>query len=67
VSINELTLILKIISKVWRQKRCDVTDKNNNVSFEGHDIHYHKYNDESDSDVVCLNLQNYHYSIIFIV
>ena len=55
-----------MISKVWRQKRYDVNDKNNNVSFEGLNIHYHKYNDESDSNVVCLDLQNCHYSIIFI-
>ena len=26
---------------MWSQTHCDVTDKNNNVSFEGLDIHYH--------------------------
>jgi hypothetical protein len=26
---------------VWRQTHYDVTDKNNDVSFEGHDIYYH--------------------------
>ena len=34
---QELTLILKIIG----QTHFDVTDKNNNVSFEDLDIHYH--------------------------
>jgi hypothetical protein len=44
----------------------DVTDKHNNASFEDLDIHYHSsscrtFCDTSDS--VCLDLQNYRYSI----
>ena len=30
-----------IISRVWCQTHHDVTDKNDIVSFEGLDIHYH--------------------------
>ena len=42
VSISELSLILEIIChSVLRQTRYHVSDKNNNVSFEGLDMHYH--------------------------
>ena len=37
VSINELTLILKIICQ-WDIKHMTLLDKNNDVSFEGLDI-----------------------------
>jgi hypothetical protein len=33
--------MLKNYQSVWRQIHYDVTDKNNDVSFEGHDIYYH--------------------------
>jgi len=54
VWITELTLINKNIRSVrnshvqvylsiWRKMHYDVTNKNNNFSFEGLDRHYHKY------------------------
>jgi hypothetical protein len=47
--------------KVWLQTHFDITDKNNNASFEDLDIHYHSSSlgqtccDTSNN--VCLNLQ----------
>jgi len=38
VSMNELTVILKIIGQC--QIHYDVTDKNNSTSFQGLNIHY---------------------------
>jgi len=80
VWIMQLTLIHKNIRSVrnshaqvyrsiWRKTHYDVTDKNNNISFEGLDIHYHKYPSSPNrthwdiSDNVCLDLQNCYYSI----
>ena len=70
VSINLVTLILENISQR------DVTlqhlgnkDKNNNISFEGLDIHYQQYHYSSyqtlcdTSNNVCLNLEICCYSI----
>ena len=47
----------------------DVTSKNNNVSFAGLDIHYHRSSYQTccyTSDNVCLDLKNWHYSIFII-
>jgi hypothetical protein len=80
VWITELTLIHKnimsvrnlhvqVYQSIWYKTHYDVTDKNNNVSSEGLDRHYHKYPSSAYpihwyiSDNVCLNLQNCHYSI----
>ena len=72
---TQLILIHKNIRSVWNCMRkwckahCEVTDKNNNVSSESLDRHYHKYPSESFrtrwdiSNNVCLNLQNCCYSI----
>ena len=62
VSINRLTLILKIIGQC-------VTDKNNDVSYEGLDIHVHQYHCSSyrtscyTSDNVLLDLLSSRYSV----
>ena len=42
-SINGITLLLNIINQC-DIKQFDATNKNNNVGFEGFDIHYHLYN-----------------------
>ena len=61
-------LILKIIGQC-DVDHFDVTDKSNNASFEDLDRHYHHYHSLScqtccdTSDNVCLDLQNYRYSI----
>ena len=58
VWVTELTLIHKNIRSVcnlhaqvywsiWRKTQIDVTDKNNNISSEGPDRHYHKYHSSS--------------------
>jgi hypothetical protein len=54
-------LIMKFISQ------CDVTDKNNDISFESLDKHFQTLCDASDN--VCLNIQNCLYSIysVFII
>jgi hypothetical protein len=39
VWITEVTLILKNIRSNWRKTHYDVTDKNNNISFEGLNRH----------------------------
>ena len=50
-------------------KHYDATDNNNNASFEGLDIHYHKYHSPAyqtccdASDNVCLDIDKCHYSI----
>jgi hypothetical protein len=84
VWISELKLIHKNIRSVrnaraqvyrsiWRKTHYDVTHKNNNVSSEGLDRHYHKYHRSSNSthwdisDNVCLDLQNCRYSIYTII
>jgi hypothetical protein len=50
---------------VWLQTHYDdVTDENNNIRFKCPDIHYHYYQTRYDtSDNVCLDLQNWCYSI----
>jgi len=80
VWITELTLIHKNIRSVrnshtqvyrsiWCKTHYDVTDKNNNVSSEDLDRHYHKYPSWSYRtrwdiiDNVCLDIQNCLYSI----
>jgi hypothetical protein len=40
VSINQQTYTENYLS-VWRQTHYDVTDKNNNISYESLNIHYH--------------------------
>ena len=73
VWITELILIHKRIKSVrnshaqvywsiWCKAHYNVKDKNNNVSSEGVDRHYHKY-PAILSDNVCLDLQNSHYSM----
>jgi len=57
-SINKLTLILKIICQCDVKAHYDGGDKNNNVSFEHLDIHYHCGTRCDIRDNVCLNLQN---------
>ena len=60
---------VQIYPSIWRKAHYDVTDNNNSVSFEGLDIHYHKYSSSSYltrwdiSNNVCLYLQNCRYSI----
>jgi hypothetical protein len=54
---------------LWHQTHFDVTDKNNNFSFEDLDIHYHSSSCRTHyktSDNVCLKLQNCCYSILII-
>jgi hypothetical protein len=41
-SINRLIVILQIIGQCEVKTHYDVTDKNNNVSFEGLNIYYHR-------------------------
>ena len=51
---------------VWCQTYCNVTDANNNLRFEGLDVHYHSSSYQTCSDTndnVCLNLQTCCYSI----
>ena len=59
----------KLLVSVLRQTQFNVTDKNNNASFEDLDMHY-LYNHSSPcwtccdtSDNVCLDLKNCRYSI----
>jgi hypothetical protein len=89
VWITEQTLIHKNIRSVcnshvqvywsiWRKTHYDVTDKNNNISSEGLDRHYHKYHSSSYgtrwdiSNNVCLDLQKlplfyiYHLIILYL-
>ena len=84
VWINELTLIHKnirsvrnshaqVYQSIWCKPHYDVIDKNNNVSSEDLDRHYHKYPSSAYrtcwdiSDNVCLNLQNCCYSLCIFV
>jgi hypothetical protein len=66
---NHNPLILprvEMYRSVWRQTHYDATDKNNNIRFEGLDIHYHSsyYRTRCYTiDNVCLGLQNWCYSI----
>jgi hypothetical protein len=61
-----LCVILQIIGQCEVKTHYDVTDKNNNVSSEGIDRHYHKYRTRWDiSNNVCLYLQNWRYSICY--
>ena len=59
----------KVYPFIWRKTHYNITDKNNNVSSEGLDRHYHKYPISSYRtrwdirDNVCLDLQNCRYSI----
>jgi hypothetical protein len=67
-SINRLIVILQIIGQCEVKAHNDVTDKNNNISFEGLNIYYHSSSyrtrcDTTCSDNVCLDLQNWRYSI----
>ena len=70
VSNNELTLILKIDLSVRHQTHYDITDKNNDISFESLDLHTLSLVSQlvywtrcNTSNNVCFNLHNCRYSI----
>jgi hypothetical protein len=60
---------VQVYLSIWRKTQYDITDQNNNVSSEGLDRHFLKYPNSSYrtdcdiSDTVCLDLQNFRYSI----
>ena len=41
---------------MWHQTHYHVTDKNNNVSYESLDIHYHRFSSCCDTSDVCVDL-----------
>ena len=69
VSINKLNSDSENYLSVLHQTHYDVTNRSNNVNYEGLNIHYHWYLSSSywtccdTSSNVCLDLHNYHYSI----
>jgi len=50
VSISVLTLILTIVSQCDDVTHYDITDKNNNISFEVIKIHYHSSSYQTHCD-----------------